>query len=64
METERDYPEHCPDQDELEKQALEAFAERIQRDINRQNIKNSLELKKYMEERYKNAGGTLRGTNG
>lgn len=64
METERDYPEHCPDQDELEKQALEAFAERIQRDINRQNIKNSSELKKYMEERYKGAGGTLRGSNG
>lgn len=64
MELERGYPEYYPDQDELEKQALEAFAERIQRDINRQNIKNSLELKKYMEERYKNAGGTLRGANG
>lgn len=64
MEPERGYPEYCPDQDELEKQALEAFAERIQRDINRQNIKNSLELKKYMEERYKGAGGTLRGSNG
>lgn len=64
VEAERDYPECCPDQDELEKQALEAFAERIQRDINRQNIKNSLELKKYMEERYKGAGGTLRGSKG
>lgn len=64
MEAERDYPECCPDQDELEKQALEAFAERIQRDINRQNIKNSLELKKHMGERYKGTGGTLRGSNG
>lgn len=64
VEAERDYPECCLDQDELEKQALEAFAERIQRDINRQNIKNSLELKKYMGERYKGAGGTLRGSNG
>lgn len=64
VEAERDYPECCLDQNELEKQALEAFAERIQRDINRQNIKNSLELKKYMGERYKGAGGTLRGSNG
>lgn len=64
MEPEKDFPEYCPNQDELEKQALEAFAERIQRDINRQNIKNSSELKKYMEERYKGAGGTLRGSNG
>lgn len=64
MEAERDYSEYCQDHDELEKQALEAFAERIQRDINRQNIKNSSELKKYMEERYKGAGGTLRGSNG
>ena len=64
MELEKDFPEYCPNQDELEKQALEAFAERIQRDINRQNIKNSSELKKYMEERYKGAGGTLRGSNG
>lgn len=64
MEQEKDFPEYCPNQDELEKQALEAFAERIQRDINRQNIKNSSELKKYMEERYKGAGGTLRGSNG
>ena len=64
MNLERDFPEYCPEQNELEKQALEAFAERIQRDINRQNIKNSLELKKYMGERYKGAGGTLRGSNG
>lgn len=64
MELEKDFPEYCPNQDELEKQALEAFAERIQRDINRQNIKNSSELKKYMEERYKGDGGTLRGSNG
>lgn len=64
MELKKDFPEYCPGPDELEKQALEAFAERIQRDINRQNIKNSSELKKYMEERYKGAGGTLRGSNG
>ena len=64
METERDYPEHCLDQDELEKQALEAFAEYMQDDVNNADIKNLSELKEYMKERYKGSGGTLRGSNG
>ena len=64
MEPERDYPEHCPNQDELEKQALEAFAEYVQDDVNSADIKNLSELKEYMKERYKGSGGTLRGSNG
>lgn len=64
MEAERDYPECCPDQDELEKQALETFAEYVQDDVNNADIKNLSELKEYMKERYKGEGGTLRGSNG
>lgn len=64
MEPERDYPKYCPDQDELEKQALEAFAEYMQDDVNNADIKNLSELKEYMKERYKGSGGTLRGSNG
>lgn len=67
MELEKDFPEYCPEPPEpgeLEKQALEAFAERIQRDINRQDIKNAAELKKYMKDWYRHSGGTLRGSNG
>ncbi len=29
MELEKDFPEYCPEQGELEKQALEAFAEKF-----------------------------------
>lgn len=64
MEAERDYPECCPDQDELEKQALETFAEYVQDDVNNADIKNLSELKEYMKERYKGEVGTLRGSNG
>lgn len=64
MELERDFPEYCPNQDKLEKQALEAFAERIQGGINSADINNLSELKEYMKIRYRNAGGTLRGSNG
>lgn len=64
MELEKDFPEYCPNQDELEKQALEAFAEYMQDDVNRAGIKNLSELKEYMKERYKGSGGTLRGSNG
>lgn len=64
MEAERDYPECCLDQDELEKQALETFAEYVQDDVNNADIKNLSELKEYMKERYKGEVGTLRGSNG
>lgn len=64
MELERDFPEYCPEQDELEKQALEAFAEYIQDDVNSAGIKDLYELKEHMKERYKTSGGTLRGSNG
>ena len=64
MEAERDFPECCPDQDELEKQALETFAEYVQDDVNNADIKNLSELKEYMKERYKGEVGTLRGSNG
>lgn len=64
MEAGRDYPECCPDQDELEKQALETFAEYVQDDVNNADIKNLSELKEYMKERYKGEVGTLRGSNG
>lgn len=64
MEAERDYPKCCPDQDELEKQALETFAEYVQDDVNNADIKNLSELKEYMKERYKGEVGTLRGSNG
>lgn len=64
MEPERGYPEYCPDQDELEKQALEAFAEYMQYDVNSAGIKNLSELKEYMKNRYRTSGGTLCGVNG
>lgn len=64
MELERDFPEYCPEQDELEKQALEAFAERIQRQVRSAGIKNLSELKEYMKTWYKHSGGTLCGSNG
>lgn len=64
MELERDFPEYCPEQDELEKQALEAFAERIQRQVRSEGIKNLSELKEYMKTWYKHSGGTLCGSNG
>lgn len=64
MELEKDFPEYCPGQDTLEKQALEAFAEYMQDDVNSAGIKNLPELKEYMKERYKNSGGTFSGSNG
>lgn len=64
MEPERGYPEYCPDQDELEKQALEAFAEYMQYDVNSAGIKDLSELKEYMKNRYRTSGGTLCGVNG
>ena len=64
MELEKDFPEYCPEQGELEKQALEAFAERIQGQVRSMGIKNLSELKERMKERYKNSGGTLSGSNG
>ncbi len=63
-ELEKDFPEYCPEQGELEKQALEAFAERIQGQVRSMGIKNLYELKERMKERYKNSGGTLSGSNG
>ena len=59
MELEKDFPEYCPEQGELEKQALEAFAERIQGQVRSMGIKNLYELKERMKERYKTSGGTL-----
>lgn len=64
MNLERDFPEYCPEQNELEKQALEAFAERIQRQVRSEGIKNLSELKEYMKTWYKHSGGTLCGSNG
>ena len=64
MNLERDFPEYCPEQNELEKQALEAFAERIQRQVRSAGIKNLSELKEYMKTWYKHSGGTLCGSNG
>lgn len=64
MELKKDFPEYCPEQGELEKQALEAFAERIQGQVRSMSIKNLSELKERMKERYKNSGGTLSGSNG
>ena len=64
MELEKDLPEYCPESGELEKQALEAFAEYMQDDVNKAGIKNLSELKEYMKNRYRTAGGTLCGVNG
>lgn len=64
MELKKDFPQYCQGQDALEKQALEAFAEYMQDDVNSAGIKNLSELKEYMKERYKNSGGTLSGSNG
>lgn len=64
MELERDFPEYCPEPDEIQRQAIEAFAEYMQDDVNSAGIKNLSELKEYMKERYKNSGGTLSGSNG
>lgn len=61
---ETDFPEYCPEQNELEKQALEAFAERIQRQVRSAGIKNLSELKECMKTWYKHSGGTLCGSNG
>lgn len=58
MNLERDFPEYCPEQNELEKQALEAFAERIQRQVRSAGIKNLSELKECMKTWYKHSGGT------
>lgn len=64
MELEKDFPEYCPEPDEIQRQAIEAFAEYMQSDIRSAGINNLSELKEYMKIHYRNSGGTLRGSNG
>lgn len=56
--------EDCPEPDEIQRQAIEAFAEYMQSDIRSAGINNLSELKEYMKIHYRNSGGTLRGSNG
>lgn len=64
MELEKDFPEYCPEPDEISRQAIEAFAEYMQGRIRGEGVKNVFELKEYMKIHYRNSGGTLRGSNG